>query len=153
MKRKYEAMFMFDPAVATDWDKIKAEVDRLMERAEAKVLLCGKWDERRLTYEIRGVKRAIYVLAYFEIEPSKVSILERDATLSELIVRCLLVRADHVTEEQMKEALAAGGLSPSPDAGSRFPRNEGGQDWSERRPAREPVVAAADEGPVGIDVV
>jgi len=153
LKRKYEAMFMFDPTAATDWDKIKAEVDRLMERAEAKVLLCGKWDERRLAYEIHGIKRAIYVLTYFEIEPSMISVLERDSGLSESIIRSLFVRADHVTEEQMKEALASGGLSPSPDAGPRFPRDEGGKDWSERRPAREPVVAAADAGPEGIDVV
>ena len=152
MKRKYEAMFMFDPAATTDWDKIKAEVDRLMERAEAKVLLCGKWDERRLTYEIHGIKRAIYVLTYFEIEPSKITVLERDAGLSESIIRCLFVRADHVTEEKMKEALAAGGMAPAPEAGSRYSRDEGGQDWSERKPAREPVVAAADEGPEGIDV-
>ena len=152
MKRKYEAMFMFDPAAAIDWDKIKAEVDRLMERAEAKVLLCGKWDERRLAYEIHGIKRAIYVLTYFEIEPSMISVLERDAGLSESVIRSLFVRADHVTEEQMKEALAAGGMAPAPEAGSRFSRDEGGQDWSERRPAREPVVAAPDVVPERIDV-
>ena len=108
MNKKYEAMLMFDPSVATDWDKIKAEVDRLMERAEAKVLVCGKWDERRLAYEIRGVKRAVYVLTYFEAEPGKIAALERDAQLSEAIIRYLVVRADHVTEEKMKEALESG---------------------------------------------
>jgi len=109
-------MLLFDPAAAPDWDKIKAEVDRLMERAEATVLVCGKWDERRLAYEIRGVKRGIYVLTYFEAESSKITALERDAELSEMILRSLVLRADHVTDEQMKEALASGGSAPMGDA-------------------------------------
>ena len=32
--------------------------------------------------------------------------LERDAQLSEAVIRCMVVRADHVTEAAMKEALA-----------------------------------------------
>ncbi len=127
MKKTYEAMFLFDPAAGTEWDKIKAEVDRLMGRAEAKVLFCGKWDERRLAYEIHGVKRAIYVLAYFEAETGKIDALERDTTLSEMIVRSLVVRADHVTEEQMKEAVASG-PRPAPE-GPHDGRREGG--WSD----------------------
>lgn len=143
MKNKYEAMLMFDPAVATDWDKIKAEVDRLMERAEATVLVCGKWDERRLAYEIRGVKRAVYVLTYFEAEPGKIAALERDAELSESIVRYLVVRADHVTDEKMKEAVtsgAAGEVEGPPR------RREEGEGPTESRPAGEKVATATAEG-------
>jgi ribosomal protein S6 len=142
LKKKYEAMFLFDPAAATDWDKIKAEVDRLMERAEAKVLFCGKWDERKLAYEIHGVKRAIYVLAYFEGEPAKMGALERDATLSEMIVRSLIVRADHVTEKQMKETLASGAPRPAPE-GPYGGRREG--EWNDSPRGRATPVPDIDE--------
>ncbi len=142
--RKYEAMFLFDPAVATDWDKIKAEVDRLMERAGAKVLFCGKWDERRLAYEIRGVKRAVYVLAYFEADPATIGALERDMTLSEMVVRCLVVTAEHVTEEKMKETLEAGAPRPAPEG--PYGRREG--EWNDSPRPR----AAAPEVEQGVDL-
>ncbi len=146
MKRKYEAMLLFDPAAATDWDKIKAEVDRLMERAEATVLVCGKWDERRLAYEIKGVKRGIYVLTYFEADSSKITALERDAELSEMILRSLVVRADHVTEAQMKEALASGGSAPSGDApsGGVSPGPAAASDRRRGGGEPEPVGAASE---------
>lgn len=105
----YEGMFLFDPAVATDWDQVKAELERIMERAEGKIVACGKWDERRLAYEIRGCKRAIYVLVYFEASAEKIVGLERDVHLSESVIRCLVLRADHVTPEQMQENTAPAG--------------------------------------------
>ncbi|HSW46100.1 MAG TPA: 30S ribosomal protein S6 [Phycisphaerae bacterium] len=151
MKKKYEAMFLFDPAVATDWDKIKAELDRLMERAEATVVVSGKWDERRLAYDIRGVKRAVYVLAYFEAEPSKIGPLERDVVLSESIVRCLVLGADHVSEEMMKEALASGGVRPADDGPPPRRRGDDREQSSGRAPAGEAVAAASQEQGPGED--
>lgn len=104
--KTYEGMFLFDPAVTAEWEQAKAELDRLMGRAGATVIACGKWDERRLAYEISGHKRAMYVLAYFKAEADKIGGLERDAQLSEAVIRCMVLRADHVTEAAMKEALA-----------------------------------------------
>ncbi len=124
---KYEAMFLFDPAFSPEWDKIQAEVDRLMQRAEAKLIVCGKWDERRLAYEIRGCKRAIYVLAYFEAAPDRISGMERDVQLSESCLRCLVLRADHLTEEQMREATTSPchGNVPESMAGEHYRRGQG----------------------------
>ena len=129
--KTYEGMFLFDPAVTAEWEQAKAELDRLMGRAGATVIACGKWDERRLAYEIGGHKRAIYVLAYFKADAEKIVGLERDAQLSEAVIRCMVLRADHVTEAAMKDALAGparveiaprdGGRrdSVAPDAGGR----------------------------------
>lgn len=104
--KKYEGMFLFDPAVTADWDAVQAELDRLLKRAEARVIVTQRWDERRLAYEIRGRKRAVYALTYFEADPAKIGPLERDAQISEAILRCLVIKADHLTEEEMKEVAA-----------------------------------------------
>lgn len=106
MKRKYEAMFLFDPGMANDWEGLQGEINRLMGRAEARTIACGKWEERRLAYEIRGRKRGVYVLTFFEADATKISDLERDARLTESILRCLVMRVDHLTEDEMKEATA-----------------------------------------------
>ena len=106
---QYEAMFLFDPTFGNSFENCEAEVRRLMERAEAEILFCSKWDERRLAYRIDGRKRGVYVLVYFKAQPSKIVGLERDAQLSENILRVLILCADGVTPEMMDRAVASHG--------------------------------------------
>jgi ribosomal protein S6 len=141
--KKYEGMFLFDPAVTTDWDAVQAELNRLMKRAEARVILANKWDERRLAYEIRGRKRAIYALTYFEAEPTKIAALERDAQISEAILRCLVVRADHLTEDEMREVASR---PPDHSAGEADRYSTGRDGGGRRRREEEPAGAGAGAG-------
>src|SRR5437016_3425158 len=96
-------MFLFDPTVTADWEAVKTELGRLLERAGARVIVLQKWDERRLSYEIRGRKRAIYALTYFEADPMKIADLERDVRLSEAVLRCMVAQANHLSDEEMHE--------------------------------------------------
>jgi small subunit ribosomal protein S6 len=136
--RKYEGMFLFDPVVVSDWEAVQAELNRIFERAGARVIASAKWDERRLAYEIRGRKRGVYVLAYFEVETSKLADIERDVQLSESALRCMILRVDHMTEDEMKEAAShpASHAAPEDDRGDR--------PWETRR-HREPEAPPAPE--------
>lgn len=147
MTKTYEAMFLMDPAIGTDFESAEAEVRRLLERAEAEVLGLKKWDERKLAYEIRRQKRGLYVLCYFSASPDKIPPLERDAQLSEKILRLLVVRRDRLTQDQVQQSLAA---APPPKAPAR-----GSDEWSggrgggrgrgdDRGPRRESSVAVAE---------
>ena len=100
---QYEAMFLFDPTFGGTFENCEKEVGRLMERAEAELLFCRKWDERRLAYKIKGRKRGVYVLTYFKAAPDRIGGLERDAQLSEDVLRVLVLRADHVTADMMEQ--------------------------------------------------
>ncbi len=102
---QYEAMFVFDPTFGSPFEKCEEEVRRLIERAQGQILACRKWEERRLAYRIRGRKRGIYALVFFEAAPDKIPPLERDAKLSENILRLLVLRADGLTPEAMERAL------------------------------------------------
>jgi small subunit ribosomal protein S6 len=106
-------MFVFDPTFGNSFDKCEKEIRRLMERARAEILFCRTWDERRLAYRIRGCKRGVYVLVYFKGHPDRIAPLERDAKLSEHILRLLVLRADETTPEQMEQAVATGGEQPA----------------------------------------
>lgn len=100
----YEAMFLIGQAVAAD---LKGAIDHITEilgRGHAQILAMRKWDERRLAYEIRGQKRGMYILVYFKAPGPDVAHIERDCNLSEKIMRALILRADHMTEDQMKAA-------------------------------------------------
>ncbi len=159
----YEAMFLFDPSYATDLARVEQEVGRLAERAGAEIIMARKWDERKLAYEIKGRKRGCYFLAFFRAEPDKIVGMERDAQLSEPILRLLILRADHMTEEAMQgayltrsEPASAAPEKPSgPPAGDKAPAADPDAkgDHADLKPTPEAVpdsaVAAETESPAG----
>jgi len=96
-------MFLFDPTAASSWEQVEEQVKRLMERAEGEIIKMKRWDERRLTYEVEGRKRGVYVLAFFKAPTEKIAGLERDVQLSEEILRVLVLCRDHMTDEKAIE--------------------------------------------------
>ena len=111
----YEAMFLFDTAAMRDWAAIEEEVRRLCGRIGAELLVCLKFDERRLAFEIKRRKRGTYALVYMDAPPERLNEMERDAQLSELILRLLVVRADNLTEEKLAYEIAAAYLTARRD--------------------------------------
>jgi len=150
--RRYEAMFLFDNVVARDWSAIRNEVERLCGRIGAELEVCVKFDERKLAYEIRKRKRGTYVLTYFKAPPDKISELERDARLSEMILRLLVLRADHVTDARITELQAWPAEKPLQPASESRRHEEGeraGKAAAAPRPAEQELqpagTADADE--------
>jgi small subunit ribosomal protein S6 len=138
-------MFLFDTSRAGEYPAMEAEVQRLMQRAQGEVITCKRWDERKLAYEIDGRKRGCYVLAYFKAPPDKIAGLERDAQLSEAILRILVLSAERVTPEQMNAPTPAETETTDRDGALRrrpYGRDDGDFDDDRRpaaRPSREPV--------------
>ena len=64
----------------------------------------AKWDERKLAYDIAGTKRGLYILAFFRTVSDRLASIERDCNLNEKLLRSMVIRADHLTEEQLKNA-------------------------------------------------
>ena len=115
---QYEAMFLFDPTFGASYEACEAEIRRLMERAHGEIVFCRKWDERRLAFRVRGRKRGVYVLVYFNADPGHIAGLERDATLSENILRLLVLRADGMTPDMMEKAAVNRGEDKEAPEGS-----------------------------------
>jgi len=100
----YEAMFMLSQAEAAQLGRAIDHILDLFNRAGAEVLAMQKWDERRLAFEIDKQKRAAYILAYFRSMPDAVAKLERDVQISEHLMRALIIKADHLTDEEIAAA-------------------------------------------------
>lgn len=147
---QYEAMFLIDPTFGASFENCEAEIKRLMERAEAELVFCRKWDERRLAYRVNGRKRGVYVLTYFKAKPDKIASLERDVKLSEDLLRVLVLRADDITPEAMERAMVMGVPQPEEESfgeGGRFQRPRDGARRREDGARRsEHVGAAASTG-------
>lgn len=91
VKRLYEAIFLVDSVTEADWDKTNTAIKKILEKAGAEIVSMEKWDERRLAYEIGGKNRGTYILCYFHADGQKIRQIERDAQLSESIMRVLIL--------------------------------------------------------------
>jgi len=148
MNRTYEAMFLLD-ASSADFEAAAAPVREVLARAEAEVLSLKPWDERRLAYQIKGRRRGLYVLTYFQAEPSRITELQHEIQLNEKILRAMLLSADHASKEQIQAetpATAAAARRAAADARSHEKAagaKEALKEEAEGAPA-EPTAAKAD---------
>ena len=124
--KRYEAMFLFDNTTVHQWPEMEAEVARLFERIGAEQLVCVKFDERKLAYEINKRKRGTYVLTYFDADPNRINDLERDVRLSEVVLRVMVLKADKLTEARLAELKAWPPEQPLQPIGTEGRRGEGG---------------------------
>jgi small subunit ribosomal protein S6 len=142
----YEGLFLFPQATSANLQAAVDHVNELLGRIEADILSLAKWDERRLAYEIKGNKRGVYFLTYFRAVPSRLPALERACNLSELLLRSMIVRADHIPSEQIEAADGREKLQTEiqlkgEDVGTR---TEGSGD-AESEPGAAVVSASEDE--------
>jgi ribosomal protein S6 len=100
----YEGMFLFPQSAAADMRGVVDHVQSILERAGAELIAIQKWDERRLAYDIASNKRGLYILTYFKSDRSEIPTIERACNLSELMLRAMILRAEHVPAEEIEAA-------------------------------------------------
>ena len=97
----YEAMFLIGQAAAADLASSIEHIKEILGRGHAELIAMRKWDERRLAFEIKKQKRGLYILTYFTAPNTSITHIERDCNLSEKILRVMILRADHLTRDEM----------------------------------------------------
>jgi small subunit ribosomal protein S6 len=131
VSRLYEALFLVDSSRASAQpEQTLTAVREMLERRNVEVLGVEKWDDRKLAYEIEGHKRGTYYLTYFRSDGATNRELERDCQLSENVLRVLILRADHMSAEDLARA-----------TGQELPAAE--EPKAERAPKAEPAKAPA----------
>lgn len=148
--RRYEGLFLFDTAGAREWPAMEEEVRRLCSRIGAELLVCVKFDERKLAYEIARRKRGTYVLAYFDAPPERLNDLERDIRLSEVILRGLVLRTEKLTEERLAQLRAHPADVPLTPLGGDGRRHDDDRRFTERRPGEAQRAAPAQTRPEAV---
>lgn len=98
----YEAMFLFPSAALSNLQAAVDHVMQILDRNKCEIISMRKWDERKLAYEIKGNKRGVYFLVFFRAPAENMNHFERDCNLSEMLLRSMVLRAEHVTAEQME---------------------------------------------------
>ncbi len=85
---QYEALYIV-PAALTD-DEVQALADQykgVVEKLAGTVESAGRWEKRKLAYEINGHKEGNYIIMMFEAPSSVPAELSRQMRNNETIIR------------------------------------------------------------------
>jgi len=106
--RPYEAMFLVaNKEARKTHDYLEEHVKSLLDKVGARPSRFGKWEQRTLAYEIKGQREGIFYLCYFEVDPKQIAALKREAALSELVLRMLVLALDRIPTEDEERRRAA----------------------------------------------
>lgn len=114
--RNYEALYIID-ANSTD-EQIAASVAKYSDIITAQggeVIAGGKWDKRRLAYEVKGTREGLYILIYFTGESNVYNELDRIFKISDDILRHLIVRIEPEQIDTKKLNAASESVQEAPE--------------------------------------
>lgn len=95
MIRTYEVLYIVKPTIVDE--EVGEIIDALGNIATengGKVLAKGKWDRRKLAYEINGYKDGAYCLMYVEAEGNMPAVLYREFRINDDILRGIVTVVD-----------------------------------------------------------
>src|SRR5262245_1003696 len=91
----YECLLLLDSTKTSgNMDNAKTQLHAVLEKYGAEILASRPWDDRRLAYPIRGHKKGQYYLIFFKADSLKITEMEHDFRLSELILRHMVSNID-----------------------------------------------------------
>lgn len=100
--KPYEAVYIIRPNLDEEAvDKSVAQVEEYIKALGGTIETTDKKGRRRLAYEVDKMRDGYYVLTVFHIKPEAVAAIKRMMTLSEDIIRSLIV----IHEEESAKTL------------------------------------------------
>lgn len=91
---KYESVIIVNPTV--DDEKLKAlekSFEELINK-QGKVSKIDELGKKKLAYEVKKQKEGIYVVFYFEAEPSLIQELERNYRITDEVIKFLDIKTE-----------------------------------------------------------
>ncbi len=108
----YETMFLLNAnSYAKGPGTTAAAIDEIITNAGGEVLVSRLWNEQKLAYPVQGHRKGVYWLAYFRIDGTQLTKLNRACQLNDTILRHLTIKLDPRLVEPMI-AIAKGQTPP-----------------------------------------
>ena len=91
---KYESVIIINSSV--DEEKVKSLVDRFSEliNKSGKVEKVDTLGKKKLAYEVKKNTEGIYVVLYFEADPSLIAELERNYRITDEVIKFIVVKVE-----------------------------------------------------------
>ncbi len=98
--RNYEFVYIISPEIEEgNLESVTDRIGQLITNTGGQVLRLDSWGRRRLAYPIRSFTEGHYMVAQIQLEPGAISELRRGLSLTEELVRYLIVRTDEAPKE------------------------------------------------------
>jgi len=95
--KKYEAFYIVKPELSdADVAKLAERFKTVVEEKGGTVEKAGKWDKRKLAYEIDGFKEGTYILMDFECGPDVPAELNHLMRINDDVIRHRIYKADEL---------------------------------------------------------
>lgn len=93
--RNYEGMFLVDSGTyAQDPSGVEDGIADLLGKIGAEILVAVPFQDGRLAYEIEGRRKGLHYLTFFKADADQIDELNRQAKLSDLVLRLLVIQHD-----------------------------------------------------------
>ena len=91
---KYESVIIINPTA--DEEKVKGLIDKFSEliNKSGKVEKVDTLGKKKLAYEIKKNREGIYVVIYFEAEPSLIAELERNYRITDEVIKFIVIKVE-----------------------------------------------------------
>jgi small subunit ribosomal protein S6 len=92
----YECLFLLDSnKYARDAGGVSRQVNEIIEKCDGNIRASRLWNEQRLAYQINGHRKGTYWLTYFDMDPTKLTDLNRACQLNNNVMRHLVLKHDN----------------------------------------------------------
>jgi len=143
----YELMVIFSSTLTEDEQKEQSlQLHELLKREKGELLLTDHWGKRKLAYPVKKQRQGYYDWIYFQMEPGRISEIDRKLKMSESVLRFLCLRMEKIQIERLhteiarrseaaasaEQAAVAAEVTPAPAPAASEPEPE-----PEQQPAQE----------------
>ena len=127
-------------------DSIIAKYSKVITDQGGEMRAVGRWDKRRLAYEIKGRREGLYILMFFEAEPAAAKELDRVYRISDDVFRHLITRVEpqHIDTSRIEQPMPS--TEAATEAAAEAPAEAVQAETAEATEA-QPVEATASEEP------
>lgn len=127
-------------------DSIIGTYSKLITDQGGEVQAAGKWDKRRLAYEVKGRREGNYILMYFTGEPAVASELDRNFKIADDVLRHIIVRVEpqHIDTSLIERAQPAAEAAAEAVTEAEAPAEAAAEQAAEQ-PTEAPAEAAAEQ--------
>ncbi len=133
----YELMVIYSPNLTEDEQRQQfQQVEELLKHENARINLVDHWGKRKLAYLVKKQRQGIYDWFYFELDPSRISEIDRKLKMSEVILRFMIIKMEKLQVQNLNRELQRRTES------AQQQQQQAEQPVAPAEPAAAPVVAA-----------
>ena len=139
----YELMVIYSPNLTEDEQRQQfAQVEELLKHENARISWVDHWGKRKLAYLVKKQRQGIYDWFYFELDPSRISEIDRKLKMSEVILRFMITKMEKLQVQNLNREIQRRTES------AQQQQQQAEQPVASAEPAAAPV---AEEAPVAAE--